>query len=129
MSHHADGVKVEEWVFSLVIAGAVLLVAVPFLFWKAVEVNPSHYQTLRMKDLLKGAIIGLGVASALSLGFLMFPALGKWSLFQLGQFKFQLGMLLSWLIANLVLGSIAYLTLPCWRGFVRSKTQMKDQLY
>lgn len=127
--HHSDGARVEEWVFSLVIAGIVLLVAVPFLFWKAVESNPTYYQTLRTKDLMKGAGWGLLVASVISLSLVLFPSLGKWPLFQLGHFKFQLGIVLSWLVANLVLGSIAFLSLPFWRSFVRSKHQMKDQLY
>jgi hypothetical protein len=129
MSRQAEGVQVEDWVFTLVLVGAVLLAAAPFLLWKAVEVTPSHYQTLQLKDLLKGALTGFGVALSLSLGLWVFPAFGKSPLLQLGHFRLELGMILSWFILNLFLGSFAYLTLPFWRGWVRSKSQMKDQLY
>jgi hypothetical protein len=124
--HSSDG---EDWIFALVIGGIALTFALPILIVKAVEINPSFYQMSRIRDFIKKACVGLSVALALSAVLLVFPSIGHWTLFYLGKIRVQSGLIISWIISNLVLGSIAYMSIPIWRGLIRSKYQMKDQIY
>jgi len=108
----------DQTILALILAVVGVSLLLPCLILKSVKEDPSFFEGLGVRDTAKTAGFLLVVAGILSLLLWVFPPLGEWTLFRLYHFKFRSGILISWAVSNLVLGSITYGTIPYWRRWL-----------
>lgn len=106
-----------------------IVILAPVILWKLVESEPGTFDGLTLKESAKGAGVAFGIAVTLWVATDFYPGLGAQALFHIGKWKFHLSTLMTWLITNLILGGMAYLTLPIWKSNFSKKKALKEKLY
>lgn len=121
--------NIDDEIAMIVLAILSIVIIAPIVIFKVVQSEPEVFQHLTIKESTKKSSVVLSFSMILGVIVYMYPELGEITLFHIGKVKFHAQAFIFWLVANLILGALTYLTIPIWKSTLNHKKNLKDQLY